>query len=264
MLFACALSVGPDHAFRAATVVPTGGLRAGIFARPGAHKNNTTRRGARHERRTQNNPSGPAGDPAVTGLSKRAVAGILQTKKGPSWICKVLQDRKADWNLREAGMEGHQAHLHGRPRTPDSLHRPAEGRRKTAARRDGDDRTRGPRRPPKPGIRRLMATQKAGAFASTSVTRWSSSDGFCAGEHHPRTKAGSKFAITQSTGPEAKERRGTRWPERITSSRPVDWTLCWARGPMFDDSGHPDDGSFMIMEFPDLAACEEFLGRGNR
>ncbi len=31
-----------------------------------------------------------------------------------------------------------------------------------------------------------------------------------------------------------------------------------ARGPMFDDDGIGMIGSFMIMEFPDRAACDEF------
>mgnify|MGYP006137733413 CR=1 FL=1 len=59
-----------------------------------------------------NNPSGALpGDPRY-GLSKEELTEYYKTKS-PSWICKGYFKTEGGLELREAGMEGHQAHLQG-------------------------------------------------------------------------------------------------------------------------------------------------------
>ena len=199
------------------------------------------------------NPSGALpGDPRY-GLSKEQLAEYYKTKS-PSWICKGYFKTEGGLELREAGMEGHQAHLTG---TQDQIRftgplLKADGKtpRGAMAMIDAPDRA---------AAEAWIAADgyaKAGAFASTSVTRWSSSMDL-RWNTYPRTAGWQQFAITAIDGPEAKERReAVAEAHHKFQASVMDRYV--ARGPMFNDDGSQMIGSFMIMEFPDLEACEEF------
>ena len=200
-----------------------------------------------------NNPSGAQpGDPRY-GLSKEALAEYYKTKS-PSWICKGYFKTEGGLELREAGMEGHQAHLRG---TQDQIRftgplLKADGKtpRGAMAMIDAPDRA---------AAEAWIAADgyaKAGAFASTSVTRWSSSMDL-RWNTFPRTEGWQQFAITAVDGPEAKECRDAVADAHHKYQASV-MDRYVARGPMFDDDGIQMIGSFMIMEYPDLEACEEF------
>ena len=200
-----------------------------------------------------NNPSGALpGDPRY-GLSKEELTEYYKTKS-PSWICKGYFKTEGGLELREAGMVGHQAHLKG---TQDQI-------RFTGPLLKADNKT--PRgamamidAPDKAAAEAWIAADgyaKAGAFASTSVTRWSSSMDL-RWNTYPRTEGWQQFAITAVDGPEAKECRDAVADAHHKYQASV-MDRYVARGPMFDDDGVQMIGSFMIVEYPDLAACEEF------
>ncbi|MCZ6699131.1 MAG: YciI family protein, partial [Planctomycetota bacterium] len=66
-----------------------------------------------------------------------------------------------------------------------------------------------------------------------------------------------QFVITAIDGPDAKTKRGDSAEEQDEFQASV-MDRYVARGPMFDDDGIELIGSFMIMEYPDRAACDEF------
>jgi uncharacterized protein YciI len=97
---------------------------------------------------------------------------------------------------------------------------------------------------------------QGGAFDRTTITRWSSSmelrwDSF------PRTLGWEQFVITALDIPDAKERRNEVAEAHHKYQASV-MDRYVARGPMFEDDGIKMIGSAMIMEFPDMKACEKF------
>jgi uncharacterized protein YciI len=200
-----------------------------------------------------NNPSGALpGDPRY-GLSKEELAEYYRTKS-PCWICKGYFKEEGGLALREAAMDAHQAYLR---KTQDQI-------RFTGPLLKADGKT--PRgamalvdAPDKAAAQAWMDNEgytQGGAFSSISITRWSSSMDLRWNDY-PRKEGWEQFVITAIDGPEAKERRDAVADAHHKFQASV-MDRYVARGPMFDDEGQQMIGSFMIMEFPDLAACEEF------
>jgi uncharacterized protein YciI len=96
----------------------------------------------------------------------------------------------------------------------------------------------------------------AGAFSSVTLTRWSSS--MQIRQHdYARTEGWKQFAITAHDRPDGSERRNAV-AEAHHEFQATVMDRYVARGPMLTDDGSEMTGSFMIMEFPDRRACDEF------
>lgn len=200
-----------------------------------------------------NNPSGALpGDPRY-GLSKEELAEYYRTKS-PSWVCKGYFKQEGGLALREAAMDAHQAYLrkhqdvirftgpllHDDGKTPSGAMAMIDAPDKAAAQEwmDNEGYTQG------------------GAFEKITITRWSSSMEL-RWNTYPRTEGWQQFVITATDGPDAKERRDAVADAHHKYQASV-MDRYVARGPMFEDDGVKMVGSIMIMEYPDLAACEEF------
>jgi uncharacterized protein YciI len=200
-----------------------------------------------------NNPSGALpGDPRY-GLSKEQLAEYYRTKS-PSWICKGYFKTEGGLELRQAAMDAHQAYLREHQdqirfsgpllqadgKTPAGAMALIDAPDKAAAQAwmDNEGYTRG------------------GAFETITITRWSSSMALRWNDY-PRKAGCDQFAITAIDGPGAKAKREAvaEAHHKFQASVMDNYV---ARGPMFDDSGETMIGSFMIVEYPDMAACEEF------
>jgi len=97
---------------------------------------------------------------------------------------------------------------------------------------------------------------KAGAFSQTQITRWSSSMALRQADY-PRTEGWQQFAIFAWDGADAPARRkAVAEAHHKFQASVMDRYV--ARGPMMADDGVTMVGSFMIMEFPDRAACDAF------
>ena len=96
----------------------------------------------------------------------------------------------------------------------------------------------------------------AGAFDDVSIVRWSSSMEIRQLDY-PRTEAWQQFTITAIDEPEADARRAAVAADHHKFQASV-MDRYIARGPMQRDDGAGLIGSFMIMEYPDRAACDEF------
>lgn len=200
-----------------------------------------------------NNPSGALpGDPRY-GLSKEELAEYYRTKS-PSWVCKGYFKKEGGLALREAAMDAHQAYLrkhqdqirftgpllHDDGKTPSGAMAMIDAPDKAAAQEWMDNE----------------GYTKGGAFEKITITRWSSSMEL-RWDTYPRTPGWEQFVITAIDGPDAKERRDAVADAHHKFQASV-MDRYVARGPMFDDDGKKMIGSIMIMEYPDLAACEEF------
>lgn len=97
---------------------------------------------------------------------------------------------------------------------------------------------------------------EAGAFSSVTLTRWSSSMQIRQNDY-PRTEGWKQFAITALDRPDGSERRNAVADAHHEFQATV-MDRYVARGPMLTDDGSEMTGSFMIMEFPDRLACDEF------
>ena len=199
------------------------------------------------------NPSGALpGDPRY-GLSKIELAKYYRTKT-PSWICKGYFKADSGIALREKAMDAHQTYLR---KTQDQI-------RFTGPLLHDDGKT------PVGAMALIDASDKAGAqfwmdnegytqggaFDRISITRWSSSMDL-RWDTFPRTAGWEQFAVTALDGPNAKDRRdAVANAHHKYQSSVMDHYV--ARGPMFEDDGLKMIGSMMIMEYPDLKACEAF------
>jgi uncharacterized protein YciI len=97
---------------------------------------------------------------------------------------------------------------------------------------------------------------KAGGFSAVDIVRWSSSMDMRQGDF-PRTDGWQQFAIFAWDGPDAPARRkAVAEAHHKFQASVMDRYV--ARGPMFKDDGVTMVGSFMIMEYPDRAACDAF------
>ena len=96
----------------------------------------------------------------------------------------------------------------------------------------------------------------ADAFGSVNFTRWSSSMEIRQRDYD-RTEGWHQFAITAWDGPDGRTRRDVVADAHHTFQASV-MDRYVARGPMFTDDGSQMIGSFMIVEFPDQAACDAF------
>ncbi len=99
----------------------------------------------------------------------------------------------------------------------------------------------------------------AGAFGEVSVVRWSSSMEIRQLDY-PRTEGWQQFAITALDGPEADARRAAVAEDHHKYQASV-MDRYVARGPFQNDDGSGLIGSFMIMEYPDRTACEDFWAK---
>ena len=200
-----------------------------------------------------NNPSGALpGDPRY-GLSKEELAKYYKTKS-LSWICKGYFKVDGGIALRETAMGAHQAYLRKHqdeirftgPLLQDDAKTPLGAMAMIDA-------------PNKAAAQSWMDNEgytQGGAFDRITITRWSSSmelrwDSF------PRTPGWEQFVITALDGPDAKERRNEVAEAHHKYQASV-MDRYVARGPTFEDDGIKMIGSIMIMEFPDMKACEEF------
>ena len=75
---------------------------------------------------------------------------------------------------------------------------------------------------------------------------------------YKRTEGWRQFAITCIDGPDGKARR-KEVAEAHHKFQATVMDRYIARGPMFEDDGVKMIGSFFIVEFPDRAACDEFI-----
>ncbi len=100
---------------------------------------------------------------------------------------------------------------------------------------------------------------QTGAFGETSITRWSSSMEIRQLDY-PRTEDWQQFTITAIDGPDADARRAAVAEAHHKFQASV-MDRYVARGPLQGDDGSGLIGSFMIMEYPDRAACEDFWAK---
>ncbi len=200
-----------------------------------------------------NNPSGALpGDPRY-GLSEAELKEYYRTKSS-SWICKGYFKADGGLDLRQSAMDAHQAYLRAHqdqirfsgPLLAD------DGTTPTGAMALIDA-------PDKAAAQAWMDNEgytQAGAFDRIEITRWSSSMALRWNDY-PRTKGWQQFAITAVDGDDAKAKRDAVADAHHNFQASV-MNRYVARGPMFDDDGVQMTGSFMIMEYPDRAACDEF------
>lgn len=99
----------------------------------------------------------------------------------------------------------------------------------------------------------------AGAFDAVEIVRWSSSMEIRQLDY-PRTVDWQQFIVTAIDGPDADARRAAVAEDHHKFQASV-MDRYVARGPLQDDDGSGLIGSFMIMEFPDRAACEDFWAK---
>ena len=99
----------------------------------------------------------------------------------------------------------------------------------------------------------------AGAFDAVEIVRWSSSMEMRQLDY-PRTVDWQQFIVTAIDGPDADARRAAAAEDHHKFQASV-MDRYVARGPLQDDDGSGLIGSFMIMEFPDRAACEDFWAK---
>jgi uncharacterized protein YciI len=200
-----------------------------------------------------NNPSGALpGDPRH-GLSKEQLAEYYRTKS-PCWICKGYFKTDGGLEARQAAMDDHQAYLREHqdrirftgPLLQDDGKTPAGA----MALVDAPDRAAAQTWMDNEGYTRN------GAFDRIEITRWSSSMELRWSDY-PRREGWQQFAITAIDGPDAKAKReAVAEAHHKFQASVMEYYV--ARGPMFNDDGSQMTGSFMIVEYPDMNACEEF------
>ena len=200
-----------------------------------------------------NNPSGALpGDPRH-GLSEGELRAYYRAMS-PTWIVRGMLAPDGGVEARAAALDPHLEYL-----------RASRDRIRFAGPLLGDD-GRSPRgsltlldAPDRAAAEAWLAHEPykvAGAFGEITFTRWSSSMALRQLDFARKT-GWHQFVITAIDGPDgtAKRREAAAAHHEFQASV-MDRYM--ARGPMFDDDGTRMIGSFMIMEYPDRAACEAF------
>ncbi len=199
------------------------------------------------------NPSGALpGDPRH-GLSVEALAEYYRTKS-PTWIVRGMLKPDGGVEARAAALDPHLEYLRASrdqirfagPLLADD----GESPRGALTLLDAPDRA---------AAEAWLAEEpynKAGAFGEVTFTRWSSSMDIRQLDY-PREEGWRQFLITAIDGPDGKAKRRAVAEEHHKFQASV-MDRYVARGPMFDDDGSRMTGSFMIVEFPDRAAFDEF------
>ncbi len=199
------------------------------------------------------NPSGALpGDPRH-GLSEEEL-GEYYRAQSPTWIVRAMLEPDGGVEARAAALDPHLEYLRASrrqirfagPLLADDGERP----RGSLTLLDAPDRA---------AAEAWLAEEpynKAGAFGEVTFTRWSSSMDIRQLDY-PRREGWRQFVITAIDGPDAMTRRAEAAEEHHEFQATV-MDRYVARGPMFNDDGIGMIGSFMIMEFPDRAACDEF------
>lgn len=202
-----------------------------------------------------NNPSGALpGDPRY-GLSEKELAQYYKTK-APSWCIRSAMDPDGGTQRRDANIEPHMEFLReqrGVIRFSGPLIAEDGAAVGGLCLIDAPDRA---------AAQAWIDGEpfcKAGVFNDTTITRWSSSMEIRQADY-PRTEGWQQFAITALDGPEADARRKAAAAEHHKFQASV-MDRYVARGPLQNDDGVGLRGSFMIMEFPDRAACDDFWAR---
>jgi uncharacterized protein YciI len=198
------------------------------------------------------NPSGALpGDPRY-GLSEEELKAYYMTKS-PSWLINARLAADGGAEARAAANEAHLAYLRDH-RDQIRFAGPLLSDDGEAAGSltllDAPDRA---------GAEAWIASEpynSAGAFDEVIITRWSSSMEIRQLDF-PRTEGWQQFAVTAIDGPEADVRRAAVAEEHHKFQASV-MDRYVARGPLQNDDGSGLIGSFMIMEYPDRAACEGF------
>lgn len=198
------------------------------------------------------NPSGALpGDPRY-GLSEAELKEYYRTKS-PTWIIRSIGGSNIA-PVREANGDAHMAYLRA---SRDQLRFSGP-----LLSDDGTTAVGGLQLLDAPNRTAAIAWSEsepytvAGAFAEVQATRWSSSMDLRQADY-PRTEGWQQFAIFAWDGPEARAKRDAVAEAHHKFQASV-MDRYVARGPMFDDDGTTMVGSFMIMEYPDRAACDEF------
>lgn len=202
------------------------------------------------------NPSGALpGDPRY-GLSEAELKQYYKTKS-PSWMIVARLDPDGGAAARASANEPHLAYLRAH-RDQIRFSGPLQSDDGSAATGsltllDAPDRA---------GAEAWIASEPynmAGAFGSVEITRWSSSMEMRQLDY-PRTEGWQQFAVTAIDGPDADAcRAAVAEAHHKYQASVMDRYI--ARGPMQDDGGESLIGSFMIMEYPDRAACEDFWAK---
>lgn len=199
-----------------------------------------------------NNPSGALpGDPRH-GLSEAELKEYYRTKS-PTWIIRTTAS-PTNTDVRAAKMQDHMDYLRAsRDRLRFSGPMLAD---------DGETSTGGlsmldaPDRAAAEAWKAAEPFDAAGAFSETQITRWSSSMELRQNDF-PRKEGWQYFAIFAWDGADAPaKRKAVAEAHHEFQASVMDRYV--ARGPMMSDDGGAMIGSFMIMEFPDRAACDEF------
>lgn len=202
------------------------------------------------------NPSGALpGDPRY-GLSEAELKEYYMTKS-PSWYIRARLNPDGGAEARASATEPHLAYLRD--------HRDQIRFSGPLLSDDGDDATGALTlldAPDRASAEAWIANEpfnKAGAFSNVEVMRWSSSMEIRQLDY-PRTEGWQQFAITALDGPDADARRAAVAEAHHKFQASV-MDRYVARGPLQNDDGSGLIGSFMIMEYPDRAACEDFWSK---
>lgn len=201
-----------------------------------------------------NNPSGALpGDPRY-GLSEAELKEYYR-KKQPSWIITstVTPDGKA---LRQKHMDAHVDFLRANRdviRFSGPLLEPDGDPDGFLTIIDAPDRA---------AAEAWIAEEPfyaAGAFEPAEFLRWSSSMAMRQADY-PRTEGWQYFAIfaRDVDDPAESKRRRDAVAEAHHKFQASVMDRYVARGPYFNDDGSRMTGSFMIMEYPDRKACDDF------
>jgi uncharacterized protein YciI len=199
-----------------------------------------------------NNPSGALpGDPRY-GLSEAELKEYYRTKS-PTWIIRTKAS-PTNAEVRAAKMENHKAYLRASAdRLRFSGPMLAEDGVTTLG---GLSILDAPDRAAALAWKAAEPFDAAGGFSDTQITRWSSSMDIRQNDY-PRTEGWQQFLIFAWDGPDSTaKRKAVAEAHHKFQASVMDRYV--ARGPMFEDDGTTMIGSFMIMEFPDRAACDEF------
>jgi uncharacterized protein YciI len=201
------------------------------------------------------NPSGALpGDPRY-GLSEDQLKQYYMTKS-PSWCIRCVMDPESGMQRREANTAPHTEYLREQ-RGVIRFAGPSIADDGTAL--GGLDLIDAPDRAAAQAWIDAEPFCNAGVFSEVKITRWSSSMEIRQADY-ARTEGWQQFAITALDGPGAVVRRKAVADEHHTFQATV-MDRYVARGPLQSDDGSRLIGSFMIVEFPDRAACDDFWAK---
>ena len=203
-----------------------------------------------------NNPSGALpGDPRY-GLSEQELKQYYMTKS-PSWL--IVARLRADGGA-EARLSANEAHMAYLRDHRDQIRFAGPLLSDNGAEATGSLTLLDV--PDRASAEAWIANEpynQTGAFGETSITRWSSSMEIRQLDY-PRTEDWQQFTITAIDGPDADARRAAVAEAHHKFQASV-MDRYVARGPLQGDDGSGLIGSFMIMEYPDRAACEDFWAK---